>query len=90
MVFTDSGGLREETIAIGVPCRTIRNNTERPITIEMGTNVLAGTNQDGILKCYREVMGKNFDIVSVPPGWDGHAAIRIWDTITSIREKEPC
>ena len=53
-VLTDSGGLQEETTALGVPCVTIRENTERPITVEIGTNVLAGTTREGILKAYRE------------------------------------
>ena len=49
VALTDSGGLQEETTALGVPCVTIRENTERPITVELGTNVLAGTSKAGIL-----------------------------------------
>ena len=52
-VLTDSGGLQEETTALRVPCVTIRDNTERPITVDIGTNVLAGTTREGILRAYR-------------------------------------
>jgi UDP-N-acetylglucosamine 2-epimerase (non-hydrolysing) len=54
IVMTDSGGLQEETTALGVPCMTLRDNTERPITIEMGTNTLAGNRKEDILNCYRQ------------------------------------
>jgi UDP-N-acetylglucosamine 2-epimerase (non-hydrolysing) len=77
MVLTDSGGLQEETTALGVPCVTIRENTERPITVEMGTNVLAGTSREGILNAVRQSMVKA-EAASVPPLWDGKAAERIW------------
>jgi len=76
MVMTDSGGLQEETTALGVPCITIRENTERPITIEMGTNILAGNKKADILKCYREIM-RNPKKGEVPPLWDGKTAERI-------------
>ena len=77
VVLTDSGGLQEETTALGIPCVTIRENTERPITVELGTNVLAGTTKDGILKAYRECFAKA-KTASIPPLWDGKAAERIW------------
>ena len=54
LVLTDSGGLQEETTALGIPCFTIRENTERPVTIEEGTNTLVGTSGDGILSAYEE------------------------------------
>ena len=54
VVLTDSGGIQEETTALGVPCLTLRENTERPITIEEGTNVLAGTTKDSILKAWQD------------------------------------
>jgi UDP-N-acetylglucosamine 2-epimerase (non-hydrolysing) len=76
-VLTDSGGLQEETTALGVPCVTIRENTERPITIDLGTNVLAGTSATGILEGYRESMQK-MRWATVPPLWDGKASERIW------------
>jgi len=79
-VLTDSGGLQEETTALGVPCVTIRENTERPVTIEMGTNVLGGTTKESILHAYRESLGKAGK-GSVPPYWDGKASERIWDVL---------
>ena len=82
VVLTDSGGLQEETTALGVPCVTIRENTERPVTIEMGTNVLGGTTKESILHAYRESLGKAGK-ASVPPYWDGKASERIWDVLTS-------
>lgn len=89
-VLTDSGGLQEETTALGVPCVTIRENTERPITVELGTNVLAGTTRENILRAYRESLQKKARAV-VPPKWDGRAAERIWDVLTGTpaRDAEP-
>ena len=81
VVLTDSGGLQEETTALGVPCVTLRENTERPITIEMGTNVLAGNTTESILDAYRKTVEKKSHNFSVPPKWDGRAAERIWKII---------
>jgi UDP-N-acetylglucosamine 2-epimerase (non-hydrolysing) len=78
VVLTDSGGLQEETTALGVPCVTIRENTERPITIKMGTNILAGTKKDSILKAFEEAIARPKGHFKVPPKWDGKAAERIW------------
>lgn len=78
VVMTDSGGLQEETTAMGVPCITLRDNTERPITIEMGTNMLAGNKTESILDAYRKTVEKKQSHNSlVPPKWDGRAAVRI-------------
>jgi UDP-N-acetylglucosamine 2-epimerase (non-hydrolysing) len=77
VVMTDSGGLQEETTALGIPCVTIRENTERPITVELGTNVLGGTSREGILKAYGEALEKAKH-AAVPPLWDGRASERIW------------
>jgi len=76
VVLTDSGGLQEETTALGIPCVTIRENTERPITTTMGSNVLGGTRPEGILKAYRAARQKGRS-GTVPPYWDGKAAERI-------------
>jgi UDP-N-acetylglucosamine 2-epimerase (non-hydrolysing) len=84
VVLTDSGGLQEETTAIGMPCVTIRENTERPITVELGTNVLAGTTKEGILKAYIESLEK-VKHAAVPPLWDGKAAERIWKELTKLK-----
>jgi len=81
LVMTDSGGLQEETTALGVPCVTLRENTERPITIQMGTNVLAGTKKESILNAYRKSINRKGKKHSVPPKWDGRAAERIWRVI---------
>jgi len=83
VVVTDSGGIQEETTCLGVPCVTVRENTERPITTKIGTNVLAGTSKDRIRNAIRQQMGKKVT-ASVPEKWDGQAAIRIVDVLTHI------
>jgi len=75
VVLTDSGGIQEETTALGVPCLTLRDNTERPVTIEEGTNILAGTRKDTILRAWAE-MKRNPKTGRVPKYWDGSAAGR--------------
>lgn len=77
VVLTDSGGLQEETTALGVPCLTLRENTERPITVEQGTNILVGRNRDTILRTIREILDGRGKRGRVPELWDGHAAERI-------------
>jgi UDP-N-acetylglucosamine 2-epimerase (non-hydrolysing) len=84
VVLTDSGGLQEETTALGVPCVTIRENTERPITIKMGTNILAGTKKASILKAFEEAVSRPKAQFKVPPKWDGKAAERIWKILLSV------
>ena len=83
VVLTDSGGLQEETTALGIPCVTLRENTERPITIELGTNVLGGINKESILEAYRKSINQTGKTHSVPPKWDGKAAQRIWKVLLS-------
>ena len=85
LVMTDSGGLQEETTALGVPCVTLRENTERPITIEMGTNILAGTKKESILRAYKERIEKRRKNIVVPPKWDGRASQRIWNIILNSK-----
>jgi UDP-N-acetylglucosamine 2-epimerase (non-hydrolysing) len=82
VVLTDSGGLQEETTALGIPCVTIRENTERPITLTMGSNVLAGIRPEAILDAYHAVR-KMKKASMVPPYWDGNAAERIWEILIS-------
>jgi UDP-N-acetylglucosamine 2-epimerase (non-hydrolysing) len=77
VVLTDSGGLQEETTALGVPCVTIRENTERPVTVEEGSNVLAGTSPDKIIAETRKILGGAGKQGRRPALWDGKAAERI-------------
>lgn len=77
MVLTDSGGLQEETTALGVPCITLRENTERPVTVDEGTNVLAGTDSACILAEARKVLNGAGKQGRRPQLWDGRAAERI-------------
>ncbi|HEY0429546.1 MAG TPA: UDP-N-acetylglucosamine 2-epimerase (non-hydrolyzing) [Pyrinomonadaceae bacterium] len=82
LVLTDSGGIQEETTALGIPCLTLRENTERPITIEMGTNVLVGTNAEKIKRAAFDVLDNNLNKdAKIPPLWDGRAAERICDCL---------
>lgn len=77
IVMTDSGGIQEETTALGVPCLTLRENTERPITIDQGTNTLVGTNRHAILRELDAVLATGGKRGRVPELWDGSAAPRI-------------
>jgi UDP-N-acetylglucosamine 2-epimerase (non-hydrolysing) len=75
VVLTDSGGIQEETTALGIPCLTLRDNTERPVTIEEGTNMLAGTSKNSILAAWAE-MKRTPKAGRIPQYWDGNAAAR--------------
>ena len=77
LVITDSGGIQEETTALGVPCLTMRENTERPITVEQGTNVLVGRDRNLIRRCVDEVLAGGCKRGRVPELWDGRASERI-------------
>jgi UDP-N-acetylglucosamine 2-epimerase (non-hydrolysing) len=81
VVLTDSGGMQEETTALGVPCVTIRDNTERPITVDEGTNVLAGTDPQRVIAAAREAMAGRAKRGRRPALWDGRAAERIVDIL---------
>ena len=80
LVLTDSGGVQEETTALQVPCVTMRDNTERPITVEQGSNVLAGTDPDAVLRAARDALARPKK-GRVPDLWDGRAAVRAVDVL---------
>ena len=82
-VFTDSGGLQEETTALGVPCFTIRENTERPITIEEGTNLLVGCSGEKLTKAFEVFKKGKKKRGKIPELWDGRAAERIVDILVN-------
>lgn len=79
MVLTDSGGLQEETTVLGVPCITMRPNTERPVTCEVGTNVIVGNSKKKILAAADHVLRGELTAGRIPEKWDGQAAERIVD-----------
>ncbi|MED5263155.1 MAG: UDP-N-acetylglucosamine 2-epimerase (non-hydrolyzing) [Myxococcota bacterium] len=81
LVLTDSGGIQEETTALGIDCLTLRDSTERPITISQGTNYLVGTQPDSIRKHFRQAMDQAPRNIPAPSGWDGRAAERIADIL---------
>jgi UDP-N-acetylglucosamine 2-epimerase (non-hydrolysing) len=81
VVITDSGGIQEETTYLGVPCLTVRENTERPVTVSMGTNVLVGRDREKLRTELSRVLAGNAKKGTVPPLWDGHAAERIADIL---------
>jgi len=84
LVMTDSGGLQEETTVLGIPCLTLRENTERPITVELGTNTVVGTDRDKITTAaFAALNGSITSDRRVPPLWDGHTADRILDALSS-------
>src|SRR5207245_6415933 len=80
LVVTDSGGIQEETTILGIPCVTVRENTERPVTVESGTNTIAGTKNESIKDAIRRQTGRRTS-AGVPEKWDGQAATRIVDVL---------
>ncbi|WP_338769398.1 UDP-N-acetylglucosamine 2-epimerase (non-hydrolyzing) [Massilia sp. METH4] len=81
VVLTDSGGIQEETTALGTPCITLRHNTERPITVDEGTNTIAGNAPDAILAAFDSILAGGGKAGRVPHFWDGRAAERIADIV---------
>jgi len=82
LVLTDSGGIQEETTALGIPCLTLRENTERPITVELGTNVIVGTDTSRIVTAAKAALnGSAKRTTNQPPLWDGHTSERILDAL---------
>lgn len=87
IVFTDSGGVQEETTVLGVPCLTLRNNTERPATVEYGTNQIVGTEGDRIVSAARAILQRKNTESRIPPLWDGKAAKRIVEVLCARLER---
>jgi UDP-N-acetylglucosamine 2-epimerase (non-hydrolysing) len=83
VVLTDSGGIQEETTIVGTPCLTLRESTERPVTVTEGTNIVVGTNREKILEKTFEVLNKNSHKGRIPELWDGKAAERIVKVLTN-------
>jgi UDP-N-acetylglucosamine 2-epimerase (non-hydrolysing) len=83
-ILTDSGGIQEETTFLGVPCFTLRDNTERPVTLTMGTNVLLGLAPERIDEIPRLIQGVRERGIRVASGWDGHAAERMADVLATV------
>jgi UDP-N-acetylglucosamine 2-epimerase (non-hydrolysing) len=83
-VITDSGGITEETTVMGVPCLTLRDNTERPETCTIGTNELIGTNRKNIAPAMKKLFAGQWKKGAIPPLWDGNSAKRIVDHLLKL------
>jgi UDP-N-acetylglucosamine 2-epimerase (non-hydrolysing) len=83
-VITDSGGITEETTVMRVPCITLRNNTERPETVEIGTNELIGTDPQNLPPAFNKLFGDEWKKGSIPPLWDGKTGARIIDVLNNL------
>jgi UDP-N-acetylglucosamine 2-epimerase (non-hydrolysing) len=88
VALTDSGGIQEETSVLGVPCLTLRPNTERPVTIDLGTNTLIGGDLSKVVPLVDDVRAGRYKTGSPIPLWDGHAAERICDVLAAEWAKE--
>ena len=84
LVLTDSGGLQEETTALGIPCLTLRENTERPITVTEGTNTIVGNSTQAILDAANDILDNGGKAGRIPELWDGNTAERIADIIVDV------
>lgn len=90
VVLTDSGGIQEETTALGVPCITLRNNTERPITVDQGTNTIVGQDTGKIMAAFDDIMRNGGKAGRIPEFWDGRASNRIAQEIRSWLDNKQC
>jgi UDP-N-acetylglucosamine 2-epimerase (non-hydrolysing) len=89
LVATDSGGIQEETTALGVPCLTLRDGTERPVTVEVGTNTVVGLDARRIAEEVDAIVAGKGKVGRVPEGWDGRAAERTADALIALAEGDP-
>jgi len=85
VVITDSGGIQEETTYLGIPCLTLRDNTERPVTVSLGTNVIVGQDRDKLNSELSKIVAGRAKKGTIPPLWDGRAGERIADVLQSLR-----
>jgi UDP-N-acetylglucosamine 2-epimerase (non-hydrolysing) len=81
LVITDSGGIQEETTYLNIPCLTLRENTERPITVTMGTNIVVGQDTERLVTEVDKILSGDKKQGKVPPLWDGNAAQRIAEVV---------
>ena len=84
-VITDSGGVQEETTVLGVPCLTLRNNTERPETVTQGTNEMIGDNFDALTEALKRLNAGNWKKGTIPELWDGRTAERIISLLWNLK-----
>ena len=84
LILTDSGGLQEEAVVLGIPCITLRQNTERPVTVEVGANHLAGNEPSGIRAAIQSILNNHGPKIRIPEFWDGKAAARIIDVLIHL------
>lgn len=87
LVITDSGGVQEETTALSIPCITLRENTERPITSDVGTNVVTGLNLNRVKALIEDANNKNWKKSSVPELWDGQTAQRVVEVLLKMKTR---
>lgn len=88
VVITDSGGIQEETTYLGLPCLTLRENTERPVTVTLGTNILVGKNTHRLKTEFARILAGQQKRGTIPPLWDGHAADRLANDLMSSRRSQ--
>jgi len=89
VVLTDSGGIQEETTALGIPCLTLRENTERPVTVTEGTNIVVGLKPEYVAGLLRSNQLPARDSKRIPLGWDGNAASRIVEHLIGYFQLQP-